>query len=188
MPGLDWHLDRLVPIDRSDVVAFEQDVERGTSELHTEAFSRQLTVAVTVPLLSSPWLLSAALSMKASIPPTSHESFAVEHGRYDTPSEPVDEEEGRGESEGEAERGGDHVERHERHDGERGQAGEDGELLGGADVAERVEMAMPTQIDQAASSGVKSSWTSRWSPSKTAEATAGWAKAATAPRKMPKIT
>ncbi len=40
----------------------------------------------------------------------------------------------------------------------------------------RVEMAMPAQIDQPATSGVKSSWTRRWSRSKTAEATAGWAK------------
>jgi hypothetical protein len=35
---------------------------------------------------------------------------------------------------------------------------------------------------------VKSSWTRRWLRSKITEATLGWAKAATAPRKMPKIT
>ena len=53
--------------------------------------------------------------------------------------------------------------------------------------AERAEMAMPAQIDQPASSGVKSSWTSRWERSNTAEATTGWAKSAAIPRKMPKI-
>jgi len=54
--------------------------------------------------------------------------------------------------------------------------------------SERAEMAMPTQIDQPASKGVKSSWTSRRDPLNTADATSGGAKSATIPRKMPKTT
>ncbi len=45
---------------------------------------------------------------------------------------------------------------------------------------------MPTQIDQPASSGVKSSWASMSEPRMTAEATAGSAKSSTQARKKPK--
>ena len=42
---------------------------------------------------------------------------------------------------------------------------------------------MPTQIDQAASSGVKSSWASRSGARRSADATPGWAKSSTQARK-----
>jgi hypothetical protein len=45
---------------------------------------------------------------------------------------------------------------------------------------------MLTQIDQAASRGVNSSWTRRCELSNTADATPGGAKSATHPRKTPK--
>jgi hypothetical protein len=51
---------------------------------------------------------------------------------------------------------------------------------------ERMEMAMPTHIDQPASSGVNSSWVSRWELSKTAEATAGRANKRAQARRMQK--
>ena len=44
---------------------------------------------------------------------------------------------------------------------------------------DRVEIAMPTQIDQPASSGVKTSWASRSGPRISADATPGWAKSST---------
>ena len=49
----------------------------------------------------------------------------------------------------------------------------------------RVEMAMPASIDQPASRCVKSSGTSTWEVSNTAEATTGSAKRATAAKKTP---
>ena len=48
-------------------------------------------------------------------------------------------------------------------------------------------MAMPAQIDQPASSGVKSSCTSSSELWKTADATAGWAKSLAMIRKTPNI-
>ena len=52
---------------------------------------------------------------------------------------------------------------------------------------ERAEIAIPTQIDQPASNGVNSSWTSTCEPAKTAESMPGWANRAVAARKIPKI-
>ena len=51
-----------------------------------------------------------ASTMLPATPRAGDEAFSVEHGSHDTPCHPVDEEEGAGESEGEAERGADDVE------------------------------------------------------------------------------
>jgi hypothetical protein len=70
----------------------------------------------------------------------------------------------------------DHVERDEIRDRDRPETGDTAELLCDADVARSREIAMPTQIDQVASSGVKSTWASRAGPWNTADATVGRAK------------
>ena len=63
MPRLERHLDRLVPIDRSDLLAVEQDLERATSELHkTASFSDQLSVAAMVWPFSG-WAVSAVVAV-----------------------------------------------------------------------------------------------------------------------------
>jgi hypothetical protein len=40
MPRLDGYFDRVVPVDRPDAVAVDQDIERASSELPPDPFSR----------------------------------------------------------------------------------------------------------------------------------------------------
>jgi hypothetical protein len=56
-------------------------------------------------------------------------------------------------------------------------------VRGSLDLA---DTAMPTQMDQAARSGVNTSWARRSGPWMSAEATAGWAKSSTTATKRPK--
>src|ERR1035441_6832750 len=93
-----------------------------------------VAVAMVVPSLVDRDETSCSLPT-ASCLVAGHEALAVEHLGHDPPCQPVDEEEGGSETEGEAERRGDHVLRHEGHHGERGKAGEHPDLLGDADVA-----------------------------------------------------
>src|ERR1019366_1890657 len=121
MTWLDWHLDRLLPFDRCDSLPSSKTwkVPRRSSKPNPSLTSCR--VAATDPFLS-PGLLAGVLrvvrSSGQSVPTTGDEEFPVEHGGHDTPCQPIDEEEGGGESQGETERGDDHVERHEGHDGD----------------------------------------------------------------------
>jgi hypothetical protein len=42
MSSFDWYLDRVVHFDRPDTLTVDHDIERATTDLHSDRFMRQL--------------------------------------------------------------------------------------------------------------------------------------------------
>lgn len=103
MAWLEWHLDRLLPFDRSDVVAVEQDVKGATSKLKDDSLSESDQLQRCrhrPPPFSRISQVCVWFEEGRSFPTAGDEALGVEHGRHDMPCQPVDHEERRRESEG----------------------------------------------------------------------------------------
>src|SRR6266487_3374054 len=172
MSGFDWRLDGLVGVDRRDARAVDQDVELATTDPHADEVSRQPDRSRHLGG-SLRWVSPAAARWKAQlrVPVMSRSrsniAATARHPRASTissaPASPS----------ASPRVGTITLKDISATMTSGGRLASTPSCWAARTSADRAEMAMPAQIDQPASNGVKRSWTSRWEPSNTAEAAPG---------------